>query len=1192
MPFKPRAIHQFHGGSADGDAITNGLFYIREILRGLGFASEIYCEDVAPVLARDIHPAASFPDTPDTVLIVHFSWAIRYFDWLQALGCRKVLVYHNITPLEFFEAGGEFERVAHIARQQLAGLRDLVEGALTPSDYNARELRTLGFPRIAILPLLFDPAAWRSAPYDADFARRLAEDETFNILFVGRVVANKCQEDLLLVVERLRAMMRRPVRLNIVGGLGAGAEYADRVRQSCRDLALDDVVDFVGKVDDRRLRAYFRGCDVYLCLSEHEGFAVPLIEAMQSDLPVVAYGIAAIPETVGEGGLVLQDKEPATVAALLKVLAEEPALRRRLVSAGRRNVQRFERATTVHHLACHLRGWLDLDLAEPAPPAVVERPAQWLIEGPFDSSYSLALVNRSLSRALAERGLDVGLHSTEGPGDYPPDEAFLAGEPHAVELWRRGRHMDQPDIVLRNLYPPRVSAMPGPTRLLANWGWEESGIPGRWIEQFNRTLDLITVVSRYVAKVLADAGVRTPIAVVGNGAEHFAGAAAPDLPSSAPFILLPTEGGEVPRHTGRRGHESQETAAPSLMTPPSPYDADTSPAELGRRLKSAPHENALPPRDGRFRFLHVSSGFPRKGVDCLIEAWGRAFTTADPVCLVLKTFPNQHNDVAVQVAALGRRFPDHAEIVVIDQDLDKSCITGLYRDCDALVMPSRGEGFGLPAAEAMLAGLPVIATGHGGLRDFCSEETAWLVDYRFARAQSHIGVFNSAWVEPDIDHLAGTLRALHAAPPAERQARCAAARALVERVFTWPAIARRTVDAVASLASRPAVQPLDTVAWVSSWNVRCGIASYARLLAGEIPAGCLQVLASRADDRLEPDGGNVVRCWNQGWDDPLDELFAAIVAGRARAAVLQFNFGFYDLAALGRLLDRLAAAGVACHVVLHSTLDVQKPDRFMSLGQIRSPLARAARLLVHGIADLNRLKDFGLVDNVALFPHGARLAAAPPAAAPGGGAAQGPAEMAPGGARTIACFGYLLPHKGVQPLIEAFVRLRARHPALRLRLFNALYPVVDSEREAAACRALIARHPEAAQHIELITDYLADDAVLAGLAAADLVVLPYQYSQESASGAVRFALASGRPVACTPLAIFDDIAEVVHRLPGTASEDIEAGLEALLAAPSRLAGLAERQAAWLASHDWRVVSARLWDMLRAPPVLDLVAADR
>ena len=1171
MPFKPRAIHQFHGGSALGDAITNGLFYIRELLRGLGYDSEMFVEDVTPELAQDLHPAASFPDSPDTVLIVHFSWAIRYFDWLKALRCRKVLVYHNITPLEFFEEGGEFERVAHVARQQLAELRDLVEGALSPSDYNARELRALGFPRIEIAPLLFDPAAWLAAPYDADFARRLAEDEAFKILFVGRIVANKYQEDLILVVERLRAMMRRPVRLVVIGGLGAGAEYADRVRQTCRDRGLDDVVDFPGKVDDRRLRAYFRGCDVYLCLSEHEGFGVPLIEAQQSDLPVVAYGAAAIPETMGEGGLVLADKEPAAVAAVLKVLAEEPALRRRLVDAGRRNVRRFERARAVHRLALHLRQWLDLDLAVPAPPAAVERPRQWLLEGPFDSSYSLALVNRSLAAALAGRGLDVGLHSTEGPGDYPPDEAFLAGEPVAAALWRRGCRMDRPDIVLRNLYPPRVSAMPGATRLLASWGWEESGIPPHWVAQFNRTLDLVTVVSRYVAKVLADSGVRTPIAVVGNGAEHFAGAAV-----AAPIhSLLPSEAGEVSPSYGDGGVMGPSLVAhdPSVpITGHLPIEDDGEDNERRR----------LPPRDGRFRFLHISSGFARKGVDSLIEAWGRAFRKADPVLLVLKTFPNPHNQVALQVEALGRCFPDHAGIVHIDADLDKDAIAGLYGACDALVMPSRGEGFGLPAAEAMLAGLPVIATNHGGLRDLCTDDTAWLVDYRFARAQSHIGTFDSAWAEPDIEDLARVLRAVATAPAAERQARTAAARALVGRLFTWPAAARRTEAAVASLEARPAVQPFAKVAWVTSWNVRCGIASYARLLAGAIPRNCLQVMASRADDLVEADAVNVTRCWDQGWDDPLDELFAAIVASGAGRAVFQFNFGFFDLAALGRLLDRLAAAGVACTVILHSTQDVQDSRRFMSLGQARASLARAERLLVHSVPDLNRLKGFGLVDNVALFPHGARLPTARPA----------PGRAAGGAPRTIASFGYLLPHKGLQPLIQAFVGLQARRPDLRLQLFNAIYPVGDSEREAAACRDLIARHPAAAGRIELVTDYLSEDTVLARLADADLVVLPYQHTQESASGAVRFALASGRPVACTPLSIFDDIAEVVHRLPGTSAEDIEAGLDALLAAPQRLASLAGRQAAWLACHDWQLLSARLWDMLRAPPILDLVAADR
>ena len=177
-------------------------------------------------------------------------------------------------------------------------------------------------------------------------------------------------------------------------------------------------------------------------------------------------------------------------------------------------------------------------------------------------------------------------------------------------------------------------------------------------------------------------------------------------------------------------------------------------------------------------------------------------------------------------------------------------------------------------------------------------------------------------------------------------------------------------------------------------------------------------------------------------------------------------------------------------------------------------------------------------------------------------------------------------------MIEAFSGLQARLDGRRLLLLNAIYPVAASEQEAAACRSLIASHPEAAPHIELVTDYLDDQAVLARLAEAELIVFPYQFTQESSSAAVRFALATGRPVACTPLSIFDDIAAVTHRLPGTAPEAIAAGIEDLLGTPQRLASLATRQAAWLAEHDWQVVSQRLWNMLRAPAITDLVAADR
>ena len=1122
MAIVPRAIHQFHGSTSVGDAITNGLLFTRDLLRTLGFVSEIYCVDIAPELAGEIRPAPSFPDSPDTVLLVHFSWAIKFDSWLQRLQCQKALIYHNITPDKFFNDGDWFEQTARLSRRQLAALQPSMGAALAQSAFSARELQKLGFANVDVLPLLFDPGAWRDRPCDAEYLRILEADDTFKILFVGRIVRNKCQSDLLRVADRLRRMTGRPIRLTLAGGLGADAAYRDGLFALCEELGLQACIEFAGKVDDPRLRALYRGSDVFLCLSEHEGFCVPIVEAMHYDLPVVAYAASAVPETMGDGGLLLDDKDPGRVAAALKVLSEEPELRRRLVRAGRNNVLRFSRARSLHGLARFLRDRLDIQIlvpATPPEPTVTDQPARWRVEGPFDSSYSLALVNRSLARALEKQGADIGLHSTEGDGDFTPAASFLKATPTIAALWQRAREMDRPDIVLRNLYPPRVSGMIGTTRVLGNWGWEESGLPTSWTDRFNNTLNLITPVSRFVAKVLRDNGVRVPIAVVGNGCEHFHGV---------------------------RGREP-----------------------------------AMPLGKGRFRYLHVSSGFPRKGVDSLLEAWGLAFTSNDDVTLILKTFPNPHNDVAAQVAELSVRYPDHAEIVLIEAEISAEEMSDLYQACQAIVAPSRGEGFGLPVAEAMLHELPVVATGHGGMLDFCSPETAWLVDYRFAYADTHFGLFNSVWADPLVDDLVRALREVRSASVEQRQARTRIARSLIESTYTWSGVAKRTQEAVAALDRQSAPSPLPKVAWVTTWNIRCGIASYARYLASAIPAGNLVVLASRSGDLLQVDEPFVRRCWTQGWEDDLAELYQAIRDSGATKAVIQFNFGFFEITAFGHLLDRLKADGVSCELMLHSTLDVNRPGLYISLRQIRRSLKNATRLMVHSVADLNTLKSFGLVDNVALFPHGlsAQPSTDPEAARQ---------ELGLEGRKVIATFGYLLPNKGLVALIEAFALLRGTHPNLHLLMLNAMYPVPESYQEAEMCRQAIACHG-LGESITLVTDYLPEERAHALLQAADLIVYAYQHTQESASGAVRFGIASGRPVACTPLSIFDDVDRVVHRLPGLAPVDLAHGIEELIVNSDKLEAKARAQSAFIDAHDWPTLSMRLWNMLRAPPVIDLVA---
>jgi glycosyltransferase involved in cell wall biosynthesis len=485
----------------------------------------------------------------------------------------------------------------------------------------------------------------------------------------------------------------------------------------------------------------------------------------------------------------------------------------------------------------------------------IRRRPVWRVEGPFDSSYSLALVNRHLALALDKAGVAAELFSTEGPGDFPPNAAFLERHPAVRALWERGRTRRPADAVLRNLYPPRVTDMIGDVRVLASYGWEESAFPPEHVEAFNRHLDLVTTVSTYVATVLIDNGVAVQTAIVGDGLDHWA---------AVPEIAL-------------------------------------------RR----------PIGQGTFRFLHVSSCLPRKGVDALLAAWGRAFTTADEVCLVIKTSPNPHNDAAGQIAGLARSYPHHAEIVLIEDDFADAEMAALYRASDAVVMPSRGEGFGLPIGEAMWFERPVLTTAYGGQMDFCDESTAWLVDYRFAPARTHFALANSVWADPDIDDLTRGLRRLRdPASATDRQTRAGAARRRIERDFTWDAVARRTIRAVKNLPRSSAAPPV--IAWIAPRH-------------SPAPAGVLRVFP----------------------DDP--EPMAAIRATGASQAVIA------DVDEPAPLLDAVHSSGITASLVLSPGHDA---SRLVDL------LAPCRRVAVASVADLNRLKDCGLAANSVLLAEG------------------------------------------------------------------------------------------------------------------------------------------------------------------------------------------------------------------------------
>ncbi|MEA5097701.1 MAG: glycosyltransferase, partial [Burkholderiaceae bacterium] len=887
-----KAIHQFHPSCNQGDGITNGMLFTRKLLRMLGFESEIYCENIPSALRDEIRPWQQRPDRPDQLWFVHHSLGYENSAWLQQVSAQKVLVYHNITPPELLPADGPFRRLSELGRQQLQRWAPDYLGAIGDSGYNSAELRDAGYRNIVTLPLLVDSERIRNASCDRTVLAPLRD--RINLLFVGRICDNKRQIKLLDVLREFLHFTDQPVRLILAGGITSEA-YRRHIEARISELGLTDHVLLTGMVPDATLMALYRTADAFVCMSEHEGFGMPLIEAMLFDVPVIAHATSSIPDTLGEGGLLLKDDVPRQTAALLHLLMSEPALRRRVIAGQRRNLRRFARSPLLQQLANYLT---ELGIPVPQPPAPhepTEVRAYWQVEGPFDSSYSLAIVNRELARALSRRGQDVGLRSMEGQGDYPPSAGFLASDPETGGLSQRARSsVEPPDIALRFCYPPHVDDMRGTVRTVHTYGWEETGFPTEYVQAFNRKLDLITVLSRFVEKILRDNGVRIPIAVTGAGVDQL------------------------------------------LQVQPQTPKAD---------LRS-------------FNFLHISSCFPRKGVDALLAAYGKAFRRSDDVALVIKTFPNPHNHVAQQLREWQRNDQDYPHVVLIERDASTAEIAGLYRACDAFVAPSRGEGLGLPMAEAMLFGLPVITTGWGGQRDFCDDQTAWLCDYRFARAQTHINIEHSVWAEPDVNHLTALLKEVRMLTPDQRAARTTPARERVLREYTWERSAQRTEQAVAALKRQPLLRNEPRIGWLSSWNTRCGIATYSSFLTSTITRDRLTFLANRATGLVAPDDANVIRCWNQSQNETLNDTLDSIVANKIDTIVIQYNFGFFTLETLARFIERLKQANIGIHCFFHATAEFMQNGRRISLGDIAGALAKADRLYVHGLDDMNRLKGY------------------------------------------------------------------------------------------------------------------------------------------------------------------------------------------------------------------------------------------
>ena len=636
-----------------GDAVGNDTVALDRFIRSMGFETAIYAENIDRRLpAGTAIPYERFPRLgDDDVILYHASTGTKLNYELPDLSGRKIVRYHNITPPEFFQPYSL--NAAALCRDGYDGIRflaDKIDYAIADSEYNRQQLINMGYRcQIDVCPILIPFEDYHKQP-NAKIIKKYSSDEYTNLLFVGRISPNKKQEYIIQTFTYYKKHINPKARLFLVGSYNGMEAYFQRLREYCKLLQLseEDVI-FTGSVPFADILAYYRIADSFICMSEHEGFCVPIVEAMYFSIPIVAFGSTAVPETLGNGGIVLEENNPKLFARTIQKVHESPECREHMREKQKQELSRYQYPQVSSRFSQLLRQFLAAE--HPRKRRIYQLVAN-LHKGDAIGNDVIAM-----KRALCEFGAITEIYAnaidsgfTEETAKYYKDLPPLAEDDLIIYHFGTACDIakDIPSfpckVVLRyhNITPPSFFHGLNPAAEDAT----KRGL--RQVKQLGRYIDFCLPVSSFNGEDLRKMGYTCPMHV---------------LPIMIPF------------------HDYEQAPDQSVIQKYS---------------------------DGRKNILFVGRIAPNKKIEDVISAFAEYKKTYDASARLFLVGSYNEKDLyyqKLQAHILQKGVKD----IVFSGHISFSAILAYYHLADVFLCMSEHEGFCVPLTEAMFFRKPVVA---------------------------------------------------------------------------------------------------------------------------------------------------------------------------------------------------------------------------------------------------------------------------------------------------------------------------------------------------------------------------------------------------------------------------------------------------------------------------------------------------